>query len=135
MQSLGSKKHSFAALIVELRRSSTNEIIQPATDRRVTNKGTEKTKDEMEKNAIVPSVELSRVAIVAEYRGHAFSAADIADGGRVPPNIIHSVFHGEFRIRFQYFRLGAVVVPHQIRPNKLVIEPFEPRRQCAERQI
>ena len=68
---------------------------------------------------------MSRVAIVAEYSGHAFSSTDIADGGRVPSDVIQSVFHSEFRIRFQYFRLGTVVIPHQIRPNKFIIEPFE----------
>lgn len=74
--------------------------------------GTRSEESREEKNGALPSIELSCVAIVAEYRGHAFSSADIANGGRVPSNVIQSVFHRQLRVRFQYFRFRATVIPH-----------------------
>lgn len=77
------------------------------------------------KRDTVPSIELSRVAVVAEYRGHALRSADIADRRRVPSDVIQGVFHRELRVGFQYFRLGSAVISHEVRSDEFIVEPFE----------
>jgi len=81
------------------------------------------------RDCLAPSVELAGIAVIAEYRGHALGAADVADRRGVPPDVIQRVLHRQLRVGLEDLRLGATVIPHQVRPDEFVVEPLESKAE------
>lgn len=72
-----------------------------------------------------PSIELSGIAVITEYRRHTFGATNVADSGGVSSYVIQRILHRQLRVSFQNLRLGAAVISHEIRSDEFTIESLE----------
>lgn len=72
-----------------------------------------------------PSIELSGIAVIAEYRRHTFGAANVADSRGISSYVIQGVFHRQLRVSFQNLRLGAAMISHEIRSDEFIVESLE----------
>lgn len=77
-----------------------------------------------------PSIELSGIAVITEYRRHAFGAANVTDGGSVSSYVIQRILHRQLRVSFQNLRLGAAaVISQEIGSDKFVVKSLESVRK------
>lgn len=72
-----------------------------------------------------PSIELPGIAVITEYRRHAFGAANVADGGGISSYVIKRILHRQLRVSFQNLRLGAAMIFHEIRSDEFIVESLE----------